>query len=141
MSSFRSWGLAPRVLALAAALAATPLLVPAPVAHAQADPAAINPDQKAYWRDRAATLRARVASALVREEAATAAYSRMLTRRYPAGDAKVAIIDERDLAAQELASAKDDLRQFKQQAREASVPDHWIDPEGTPPPWWVNPDS
>jgi hypothetical protein len=64
----------------------------------------------------------------------------MLTRRYPAGDAKVAIIDERDLATQDLATAKDEVRQFKQEARAAHVPDTWIDPEGTPPPWWVDPE-
>lgn len=140
MNALLRRGVATRVLALAGALAVTPLLFSAPVARAQSDPGAIDPDQKAYWRDRAATLRAKVAAAIVREEAATAAYTRMLTRRYPAGEAKAAIIDERDLATQDVALAKDDLRQFKQQASEARVPDAWIDPDGTPPAWWVDPD-
>lgn len=122
---------------LLAALLAAPLL-PAE-APAQAGPAAISPDQRAYWRDRAAQLRNRVAAAALREQAATAAYSRMLTRRYPAGDAKAAIIDERDLATREYADAVADVRAFKEDARRAGVPDQWIDPEGDAPPWWVDP--
>jgi hypothetical protein len=127
--------------ALALAAAATSALVVAPVAHSDEGPAAINPDQRTYWRNTAAELRARVAAAAIREQAATAAYSRMLTRRYPAGDAKLAIIDERDTALRDLAEARAEVKTFKEQARAAGVPDRWIDPDGTPPPWWVDPDS
>jgi len=129
-------------LSLAILLASGPLVLLAPaVAQGGAGPAAVNPDQRAYWRDKAAEIRARVASAAIREQAATDAYSRMLTRRYPAGDAKQAIIDERDLAIKELADARKELKQFKEEARRAAVPDSWIDPEGAPPAWWVDPDS
>jgi hypothetical protein len=117
------------------------LFLPAPAAQAQSGAASVAPDQRAYWRDTAAELRARVAAAAVREQAATAAYSRMLTRRYPAGEAKAAIIDERDAAAKDLAEARAEVREFKQQARAAGVPDRWIDPEGQAPPWWIDPDS
>jgi len=123
-------------------LAPGPLVLLSPAAaHAGSGPAAVNPDQRAYWRDKAAEIRARVASAAIREQTATDAYSRMLTRRYPAGDAKQAIIDERDLAIKDLADARKELKQFKDEARRAGIPDSWIDPEGTPPPWWVDPDS
>jgi hypothetical protein len=113
----------------------------APPARADSGAAAISPDQRAYWRDKAAELRSRMAAAGVREAAATAAYSRMLTRRYPAGEAKLAIIDERDAALKELGETQVELREFKRQAREAGVPDQWIDPEGTPPSWWIDPYS
>jgi hypothetical protein len=127
-------------LALAAWLLPGALLLAHSV-YAQSGPASVSPDQRTWWRDKAAELRARVAAAAVREQAATAAYSRMLTRRYPAGDAKLAIIDERDAAAKALAEARAEVREFKEQAHATSVPDRWIDPEGTPPPWWVDPDS
>jgi hypothetical protein len=130
-------GLSALVLAVFLALASGSLTP----AHSESGPAAVNPDQRAYWRDKAVELRSRVAAAAIREQAATAAYSRMLTRRYPAGDAKLAIIDERDDAAKELADARAEVKTFKQDARSAGVPDSWIDPEGTPPPWWVDPDS
>jgi hypothetical protein len=103
--------------------------------------ASISPDPSAFWRSKAAELRARFAAAAVREQAATAAYSRMLTRRYPAGEAKLAILDEREAAAKALADARTELREFKEEARATGVPDRWIDPEGTPPPWWIDPDS
>ena len=128
------------VLATLLGASLAPLLAASP-ARAQGAPAALSPDQRAYWRDTAAELRARVTAAAVREEAATAAYSRMLTRRYPAGQAKAAIIDERDVAARALAEARAEVRDFKQQARAAGVPDRWIDPEGQAPPWWIDPDS
>lgn len=110
-------------------------------ADTQPGPASHGPDARVWWRDKAAELRARVAAAALREQAATAAYSRMLTRRYPAGEAKQAILDERDAATKDLAGARLDVREFKQAAREAGVPDRWIDPEGPAPPWWVDPDS
>lgn len=107
--------------------------------RADAGPAAISPNERASWSARATRLRARAAAAALRQEAATAAYSRMLTRRYPAGDAKLAIVEERELAAEDYADALAEVREFKEQARRAGVPDSWIDPEGDPPPWWVDP--
>lgn len=121
-------------------LLVAPLLATAPgAAPAQPAPAAISPDQRAFWSNSAAQLRTRVAAAALREEAATAAYSRMLTRRYPAGDAKLAIIEDRDAAQKEYADAVAEVREFKELARRAGVPDSWIDPDGDAPPWWVDP--
>lgn len=117
------------------------LVAAADVAVAQSAPASPGSDARAWWRDKAAELRARVAAAALREQAATAAYSRMLTRRYPAGEAKQEILDERDAATKAVAEARDEVREFKHEARAAGIPDRWIDPEGTPPPWWVDPDS
>ncbi len=128
-------------LALPALALAVALLAPALAALAQSAPAAIPTDQRAYWRDQAAKLRTQVAAAALREQAATAAYSRMLTRRYPAGDAKLAIIEERDQATQAYADAITELRDFTERARAAGVPDKWIDPDGTPPAWWIDPAS
>ena len=125
---------------LAAALVLAPLLaLGAGTAASQAGPASISPDQRAFWQNSAAQLRTRVATAALRQEAATAAYSRMLTRRYPAGDAKLAIIDEREAATKGFADAVSEVREFKELARRASVPDSWIDPDGDAPPWWVDP--
>lgn len=125
---------------LFAILLATSCVAGAPAeAPAQAGPASLSPDQRAFWRDRATKLRTRVAAAALREQAATAAYSRMLTRRYPAGDAKLAIIEERDEATKEYATAVSNVREFKEEARRAGVPDSWIDPDGDAPPWWSDP--
>ncbi len=111
----------------------------APAAHAQSGAASLTPEQRNWWRSKAAELRARVAASALREQAASAAYSRMLTRRYPAGDAKLAIIDERDAATKELAEAIGEVREFKEQARAEGIPHHWIDPDGEAPAWWVDP--
>lgn len=113
----------------------------APDVRAQAGAASLTPEQRDWWRDKAAQLRARTAAAALREQAASAAYSRMLTRRYPAGDAKLAIIDERDAATKELAEAIGEVRDFKEQARAEGIPHHWIDPDGEQPQWWVDPAS
>lgn len=127
-------------LALAAWLMPGTLLL-AYTGNAQSGPASVSPDQQAWWRDKAAQLRARVAAAALNEQAATAAYSRMLTSRYPTGEAKRAILEERDAAAKALADARVEVRDFKEQARASSIPDRWIDPQGTPPSWWIDPDS
>jgi len=138
----RSLGAQRRLAALALAAWLMPgALLLAHTGNAQPGPASVSPDQRAWWRNKAAELRARVAAAAVREQAATAAYSRMLTRRYPAGEAKLAILEERDAAAKALADARVEVRDFKEQARSSSIPARWIDPEGTPPPWWIDPDS
>lgn len=110
-------------------------------AGAPSPPAATNPDARLWWQNRAAQLRARVVAADLREQTATAAYSRMLTRRYPAGEAKQAILDEREAATKALAEAHAAVREFKRDARASEIPDRWIDPDGTPPPWWVDPES
>jgi len=138
----RSIGTQRRLAALALAAWLMPgALLLAHTGKAQSGPASVSPDQQAWWRDKAAELRARVVAAIVREQAATDAYSRMLTRRYPAGEAKLAILEERDAATKALADARVEVRDFKEQARVSSIPDRWIDPEGTPPPWWIDPDG
>lgn len=138
----RSLGTQRRLAALALAAWLMPCaLLLAHTGNAQSGAASVSPDQRAWWRDKAAELRARVAAAAVREQTATAAYSRMLSSRYPAGDAKRAILDERDAAAKALADARVEVREFKEQARSSDIPAAWIDPAGTSPPWWIDPDS
>jgi hypothetical protein len=138
----RSIGTQRRLAALALAAWLMPgALLLAHTGNAQSDPASVSPDQQTWWRDKAAELRGRMVAAAANEQAATAAYSRMLTSRYPTGEAKRAILEERDAATKALADARVEIRDFKEQARVSSIPDRWIDPEGTPPPWWIDPDS
>ncbi len=86
-------------------------------------------------------MRADVVSAMQRQQEATAAYSRMLSRDYPKGEAKAAIIKEREDAAKAVSDARAAVGEFKEQARRASVPDRWIDPDGDAPTWWTDPDE
>jgi hypothetical protein len=113
----------------------------APEALAQESPAAIAEEQQTFWREKAAQVRADVVSAMQRQQEATAAYSRMLSRDYPKGEAKAVIIKEREDAAKAVTEARAAVGQFKEEARRASVPDRWIDPEGEAPAWWTDPDA
>jgi len=123
MTPARTLRRALRVAAAGAALA----LAAAGAGPALAQPASLDAEARAYWIGKARQVHDRVAAAALREQAATDAYSRMLSRRYPAGEAKQAILDERERARKELAAAVEELDQLEEAARRAGVPQRWIE--------------
>ncbi len=89
-----------------------------------------DPDRRlrAEWEQRAQLAQARVAAAQARVAQAEAAYTSMMTRNYPRGDAKQAIIEERSKAQAELADAQRELADLPSEARAADVPPAWVEP-------------
>lgn len=108
-----------RALAAAAALAA--LALPARAS----DPVPADAG-RAWWQEHARELHASQRAAQARHEAAVAAYERMRSRGYPAGDARAAIVAERDAAAEALRAAERELEALPEQARRAGAPPGWI---------------
>ena len=94
------------------------------------DLASPDPDRRlrAQWEQRAQLAQARVSAAELRVERAEAAYTSMMTRNYPRGEAKEAILDERGKAQTELAAAQRELGELPNEARAADVPPAWVEP-------------
>jgi len=94
------------------------------------DLASPDPDRRlrAQWEQKAQLARARVTAAQLRVERAEAAYTSMMTRNYPRGDAKEEILVERSKAQAELAAAQGELANLPDEARAADVPPAWLEP-------------
>ena len=121
---------------LTIALFATLATLAFPLA-AGAQAGALDPSDRAYWQGQAAKMQSLVTQAALRQQAAEDAYSRMMSRRYPLGEAKAKIIEEREKAEKAVAQAVAEQQQFLEEARRAGVPHHWVEPESNvSEPWW-----
>ncbi|HZO08127.1 MAG TPA: hypothetical protein VFC77_02015 [Myxococcota bacterium] len=96
------------------------------VAVAAALAAGADPDDPADWQRRIREARAVVAQAQVRQTAAENAYTEMRHRKYPRGEARVAVAAERTAARDDAARAQRDLDLLLQQARRAGAPPGWL---------------
>lgn len=111
-----------RVALLAALLAGPALASPAASeARTPADAADLED-----WRERIADARADVGRAHQRRDAAESAVDRMRHRRYPRGEAREALFEEREAARQAVAEAERALEETLEEARRAGVPPGWL---------------
>jgi hypothetical protein len=84
------------------------------------------PEGRKEWREQ--LLAANQAVAIAHERSATAlrAYESMRHRRRPRGDAKQAIMDELELAREEIATSQQNLEKLEKTARRAGAPSSWL---------------
>jgi hypothetical protein len=96
-----------------------------------ADPTLSNDadDERTQWRKRAAKARAAVEKAQARVAASLSAYQNMRQRNFPRGDAAAAIEKEVVDADKALKDAESAVLRLEEDARSASVPTTWIEPD------------
>jgi hypothetical protein len=111
-----------RFAAISIALLFGPALAGPPAASA---PLAREGDRQA-WEERFREARRALAEAQARHDGAIAAYKKMRSRNKARGDAKVAILTEREEAKAALAEAEQSLQALTEQARRAGVPPGWL---------------
>ena len=92
------------------------------VAVAAALGARAGSDEATDWQRRIAEARAVVAQAQARQTAAEKAYDEMRSRKYPRGEAKLAIEAERTAARDDLVRAQANLDALVEQARREGAP-------------------
>lgn len=90
------------------------------------EPKSERPQGREQWRERLLAANQDVASAKKRSETALRTYEIMRHRRRPRGEGKQAIMDELDLAREELASARQRLEKLEKAARHAGAPPSWL---------------
>lgn len=120
--------LAGLLLALGLLLAGTPG-VAAPPLDSDA-----SREERAMWEQRLRDARAALAAARARHEAAELAYKHMRHRDRARGEARAAILEEREAARRALEEAEARLEALPEAARRAGVPPGWlrIDSEDEP---------
>ncbi|MBW2493396.1 MAG: hypothetical protein JRE43_01495 [Deltaproteobacteria bacterium] len=84
------------------------------------------PEGRKEWRAQLLVANQGVAKAQKRNDAALRTYEIMRHRRHPRGEGKQEIMDELELARQELASAQLELERIEKAARRAGVPPSWL---------------
>lgn len=88
---------------------------------------------RAAWQERFREARRALAEAEARDAAALESYRKMKRRNQARGDAKVAIVSEREEARAALEKATADLEALTEEARRAGVPPGWLrDPAARP---------
>lgn len=116
---------------LLAALAAGPAgagpaaPAPGPVASAE---------QPSAWPERIGRLRSELDLAQERRDAAEAAVTRMRHRRHPRGEARKALLTERDAARTAYTESEQVLDRMLEEARRAGVPPGLLRAASVPPP-------
>lgn len=78
--------------------------------------------EQSAWRQRILEARLAVEKARARVAEAEVAYTQMRTRKYPRGEAKAELLQEREDAKQALAQAQRDLEELEDDARHAGLP-------------------
>jgi hypothetical protein len=84
------------------------------------------PEGREEWREQLLAANQAVAIAHQRSVDALKAYKNMRRRRRPRGDAKQAIMDELELAREEIATSQQNLEKLEKTARRAGAPSSWL---------------